>query len=1487
MKPKTTSYICFRILVLSVAFLFSTNIFAQPGNDNCVNATSRTSSTSCNNNNYDLQGATASAGLPAGCESGGVHYDVWFRFSAAHTTQSVIISNLESGINNPEVQLYSGSCGSLTSLVCGTTSLVGTGLTVGNTYYVRVSNVGSAVAANGEFDICITHPGTPPINDECAGAISLTSSTSCNNDQYTMRYATASASIPVGCASAGLHFDTWFRFTAASTTQTVTISSLGSNITNPELQLFSGTCGSLTSLICGTTTLTATGLTIGNTYYVRVSNIGSWPTSNTNSRFDICVTHPNPPPANDNCSGATVLTSNPAPACNNITANLRYATNSAPTGACGTGVSATTTYDVWFTFVATSTTHAVTISNLGNNLSSATTYVQMLSSSTNNCAGVLASLGCQAVNVTGGRLSSTALTIGNTYYVRVYVTSSPTASSTNDWNFNICLQGPPVNDLCAGFTTLTPGATCTTTSGTLDLATPTIVGAAMGCVAAGTYYDVWYRFVATAVTHTITLGSLGSSFTAPRIQIFSGNCAALVPVGCASATTLTQGGLLIGTTYYVRIANFGINPSGTGTVANFNICLTAAAAPPANDLCTGAISLTSGTACSNISGTLINATATAGLPVCGNAASPDVWYSFVAQTAYPSITLGNIGANLLTASPRIQLISFSGGCGGIATSLACQTVAASPTTLNTATTPGGAGLIVGNTYYIRISTNNLIAPVAAGTYTFNICVVNRIGATIEYAKSYVNITDGTVGGTIDPGDVLEIRATLVVNRTGGINKSIDSVAFYDTLVAGGGLGYIPGTIALRTNEGKLYSPSSATYFTDAYDDATDDAGYYSTAGAGSDTTFRINMGLGANRDSRGKLRNTSRPSFNNNTCIILATYRVTVNVGYGTSINFGGGGFSYRDTATGVLYNISFPNDSLMVFQSPGACLDAVSSSNILGDESNGTFGASPGPNGAPQNRGVSPNTDYIYTNFGASAPNDYYYGVANNTSATASINQTLPKSNAARVHGVWDISGDHTGAANTAKGNPPCDIVAPISATNPCGYMLVINASYNIDNAFSFNVSGACADTYYEISAWFKNVCYKCGCDSTGRFTSGAGYIPTAPGDSAGVRPNIAIEINGKDYYTTGDLLYQGLGGTQTGSDTLNNWVRKSFVYRTGPSENNFTMNLRNNAPGGGGNDWAIDDISLRTCTPNIAVTPGPNPFICDSNTVDIGATVTSFYNNYIYYQWEVSTDDGVTWSTAGPVGGPTSPVWNGSEWAYSVTYPTFVAYKADSGRQFRVTVATTLDNIGSSTCRYTDGATITLTVDGCDALLGVDVLNFRGRNENNNGVLFWTTSKEDEPIKYEIQKSKDGSNFVTIGEVQGYKNPNADLNNYTFTDPESLDNTLSWYRIKSVKTQTNEYKYSKVIQLIGDKAGFHIESLVNPFRSQVKFDLVSGWEGAVNVNILDLYERNLRSTQYMLMKGKNNIAVSNLDLLPAGIYILQVIANGNILNRKIVKQY
>jgi hypothetical protein len=1255
-----------------------------PATDACAGSVLLTSALACTNVTGNLQYAASNG--PAGACGGATAtttYDVWYRFVANSTTHAITLSSLGSNLTAATTYIEtfssSGSCAGLTSLDCQNASSVAVvgGLTVGATYYVRIYVItapNNATTANWNFNICIQQP---PANDECTGAVNLTSGASCVNTAGTLNVATANGATPQGCFAAGTYYDVWYKFTATTFTHTVTLSSLGANVTASRIQIYSGTCGALVSEGCATgTTLTQAGLTPGAVYYVRVANYNADPSGAAG--FNICVTG-NPPPANDACAGSVLLTSNIA--CSNTTGNLQYATSSAPSGTCG-GATATTTYDVWYKFVANSTTHYITLSNLGSNLTAATTYIEIF----NGTCGSLTSLDCQdasTVEVLSG------LTIGSTYYVRVYVTSPPNNATTANWNFSICIQQPPANDECTGAVNLTPGTTCANTAGTINLATENAT-TPLGCFAAGTYYDVWYKFTATTTIETITLSSLGANFTAPRIQLYSGTCGSLVSIACASGTSLLQYGLTAGATYYVRIANYNVNPLVS---ANFNICITYIT-PPANDECTGAVTLTSGTSCTTTSGTLLNSSPNSSvLPACGNSGSAEVWYKFIANSNRPVITLSSLGSNLNAASPYIQL--FSGFCGSL-TSLAC-----SPSPLNTAVTPGGVGLTINSTYYIRVTTNTNTSVPTSGNWGFNICVTDPAGAAVDFAKTYVNITDGTAGGTIDPGDILEIRSILVVQRPGSstANVAIDSVAFYDTLSANKGFRLLKDSMALKTNEGKLFRPTNNSYFTDLSTDA--DAAWITTAGAGSDTALQINMGTGATRTARGKITYTSRPSNFGSTCIIMATYRVRVTAAYGTKIEYGGGAFRYRDSTTGTFYTINFPADSLIVYTSPGACPDAVSATNVVGDEYGGTFGAPTGSPVYPQNRSTSANTNYAYATFGGgNGPGDYYYGVANNTSGNASTVQTLPKPTAtSRVFSVWDISGDHTGAANsgtTSKGNPPCNINAPISPTNPCGYMLVVNSAYRADVAFEYNFSGACTETYYEISAWVKNICSKCGCDSLGTGSTNAGYQATGPGDSSGIRPNLAFQINGIDYYTTGDIVHQGVVGTQTGSDTLNRWVKRSFVYKTQPGETSFNMTFRNNAPGGGGNDWAVDDISIRTCYPNMTYSPSVTPYACANNSITITDTVRSYYNTYVLYKWQRSTNGGTTWvDIAGTTGTATPVVVNGMyEFVTAYTVPAAFTTPANNGDQYRVVVATNIGNLASNGCNFTDAIPITISI-------------------------------------------------------------------------------------------------------------------------------------------------------------------------------------------------
>ncbi len=153
---------------------------------------------------------------------------------------------------------------------------------------------------------------------------------------------------------------------------------------------------------------------------------------------------------------------------------------------------------------------------------------------------------------------------------------------------------------------------------------------------------------------------------------------------------------------------------------------------------------------------------------------------------------------------------------------------------------------------------------------------------MDYGKSYVNLTKGTNGGSVEPGDTLEIRATFVVKAGTSGSYYADSCAFLDAIPAG--TAYIPQTLAVRTNEGKIYKA-----FTDAI---TDDAGWINGS------NIQINLGYNtapkATAVRRGRIVNTDKPSFYGSSCIMVASYRVKVTAAYGTKLSVGGGTITYR-----------------------------------------------------------------------------------------------------------------------------------------------------------------------------------------------------------------------------------------------------------------------------------------------------------------------------------------------------------------------------------------------------------------------------------------------------------------------------------------------------------------------------------------------------------------------------------------------------------------
>lgn len=638
-----------------ISFAVST-IPVPPANDECSGAISLTV-------NPDYMCAVTTAGTTVSATQsmeatpcyGNPDDDVWYSFVATGDTHMVSLSNVVA-IDGASTDLYfqvlSGACDALESVYCSdaNTSVIEE-LTPGDTYYVRVY---SYYTSHNTFSICIgTDPG-PPANDDCQGAIALTVNPDLNCAVKTSG-TTVGAGESMGEAPCygNSDDDVWFSFVATGESQVISLSDVSvveGWSTDMYFQVLSGTCDGMDSMLCSDNDAnTVSGLTIGDTYFVRVYSYYG----DSRQNFKICVGSMPPPPANDDCTGAVALTVNAGLTCTTSTDGTTMgATNSMEEDPC----SGNADDDVWYSFVATAEGHLISLTNINATLGYSTDmYFQVFDGACASLNSVLCS------DNESNTLSD--LTVGGTYYVRVYSYGSDSRQT-----FKICvatLPGAPANDDCENAVVLAPNP---------DLSCTSIVAgttmAATNSMDEDPCYgnaddDVWYTFEATADTHIISITNvvavLGGS-TDMYFQVLEGACDAFNSLECSDADSIMLEDLAVGNTYYIRVYSYG-----TGNAMNFNLCITSIPAdPPVNDDCEGAIALTAGATFATSSvqvGTNGAATTSSGAPApgCAEYMGGDVWYSVVVP-ASGTITV-ETNSNPGSGITDTGLALYSGTCG--------------------------------------------------------------------------------------------------------------------------------------------------------------------------------------------------------------------------------------------------------------------------------------------------------------------------------------------------------------------------------------------------------------------------------------------------------------------------------------------------------------------------------------------------------------------------------------------------------------------------------------------------------------------------------------------------------------------------------------------------------------------------------------------------------------------------------------------------------
>jgi hypothetical protein len=167
-----------------------------------------------------------------------------------------------------------------------------------------------------------------------------------------------------------------------------------------------------------------------------------------------------------------------------------------------------------------------------------------------------------------------------------------------------------------------------------------------------------------------------------------------------------------------------------------------------------------------------------------------------------------------------------------------------------------------------------------------------------------------------------------------------------------------------------------------------------------------------------------------------------------------------------------------------------------------------------------------------------------------------------------------------------------------------------------------------------------------------------------------------------------------------------------------------------------------------------------------------------------------------------------------------------------------------------------------------------FTAVRENNASVLHWTTTSEVNSDRFEIEWSRNGKDFETIGSV-ACKNSDG-KSNYNFTDPHGRSGT-AYYRLKMVD-HDGSFAYSRIC-FIRDQEN-EVFAYPNPLESDKALQISADEKTIEKVVLYDLSGK-------LVMESTGLPDMEKMKQLPMGQYIIKIIfIDGSVTRQLFLKR-
>jgi hypothetical protein len=184
---------------------------------------------------------------------------------------------------------------------------------------------------------------------------------------------------------------------------------------------------------------------------------------------------------------------------------------------------------------------------------------------------------------------------------------------------------------------------------------------------------------------------------------------------------------------------------------------------------------------------------------------------------------------------------------------------------------------------------------------------------------------------------------------------------------------------------------------------------------------------------------------------------------------------------------------------------------------------------------------------------------------------------------------------------------------------------------------------------------------------------------------------------------------------------------------------------------------------------------------------------------------------------------------------------------------------------------------------VLGVKLISFEGEMKNGFVQLDWQVGENETATRFEVQKSINGGDFVTISSITATSKKGDEK--YTFSTPANTDSRVSYRLATFGKSGKVDYSKTIVFTPSGTQSR-RIVLLNNPVTESLSISYASTAAGYIEVSVVDMKGSVVKKEKLNSIKGNNIFQVSLPASLQKGLYVVDLFDGKEHINTKFIRQ-